>query len=419
MDRFLQNVVVVRLIAFILAIILWFAVGSGGGGGTTEISPTYSKSFTGIQVSVINDSNQYVVSNSVSKVNVIVTGGTFDITQLQTSLFSIKAVADIRGYSSGLHQVAISLQNVPDTVHYQVIPDVTTVTIEQKVTKAVHVKVGIVGQPGNGYTADSPVLNISAIHVTGPQDRVNKVVAVQAIVSVEGADKTIQQSVPMVAVDENGRQVDDIELSSRTVDVTISVHTPTKDLTLKPVTTGNVKSGYMINRISVSPDHVTVSAPPNVLANLGTNFTLPSVDVSGLDQDKTFTVLLQKPDGVTNVQPSSAIVTVNVTQTQSQTQLQPQPQSQSLTFSVPVSFSNVPDGMNANLQENFTNVDITVTSATAQLGNLTLDSLQVFANLSGLNSGVHAVILQAKVPDGIQVAGISPSSVHVNVTPKS
>ncbi|UOF91941.1 hypothetical protein LSG31_06790 [Fodinisporobacter ferrooxydans] len=418
MDKFLQNTYVVRLIALILAIILWFAVGpsSGGSSGT---SSTYSKSLTGIPVSIVSDSDQYVVSNSVSKVNVIVTGGTFDITQLQTSLFSIKAVADIRGYAPGFHQVAISLQNIPDTIHYQIIPDVTTVTIEKKESKSVHVKVGVVGKPGNGYTADSPTLNISDVAISGPKEMVDRVVGVQAIVSVDGSEKTVHQNVPLVPVDGSGRQVAEIELGVKSVDVTIPIHAPTKSLVLQPSITGSVKNGMVVDRITVSPDHVTVSAPPDVLAKLGTALQLPAVDVTGLDQDKTFPVTIPALQGVTDMQPSTATVHVKVASVHAQTPGQSQTQSQSVTFSVPVTFVNTPGTMNAKMQENFTNADITVTGTTDQLAHVTADSIQVFGDLSGLNAGTHVVTLQAKVPDGVQMSGISPSSVHVSLTAKS
>jgi YbbR domain-containing protein len=401
MDRLLQNSNVVKLIAFVLAIILWFAVVLGDSNGTVT---AYSKSLTNVPVTVLSDQNQIVVSNSVTKVNAILTGGTFDLTQLQ-SFHSIQAVADIRGYAPGVHQVALTLQNVPESVHYQIIPDTTTVTIAQRQTRTVSVKVGVVGRPGKGYVADTPTTNVSSITVSGSKDAVNRVASVQAVISIEGAVKNIQEDVPVMAVDADGKQVEGVELSSKTVLVKVPIHTPAKDVLLQAVTTGNVKNGYMIAKIVIDPDHATVSGSPEVLGKLESSYVLPAIDVTGLDHDKTYSLQLQVPSGASDIKPSTVNVTVKVVQ------------AQSTTLSVPIRLTDIPDGMQAQISGSQT-VDVTVSGDAAQISRLTNDSIQVSASLQGLSAGTHTVPLKVMLPDGFQLVGLSTTSISVSLQPK-
>jgi YbbR domain-containing protein len=401
MDRLLQNSNVVKLIAFVLAIILWFVVSAGDSNGT---GTAYSKSLTNIPVTILSDPNQIVVSNSVTKVNAILTGGTFDLTQLQP-FRSIQAVADIRGYTPGVHQVALTLQNVPESVHYQIIPDTTTVTIAQRLTRTVSVKVGVVGRPGKGYVADTPTTNVTNITVSGSQDAVNRVANVQAVISIEGAVKTIQEDVPVMAVDADGKQVEGVELSSKSVFVKVPIHTPAKDVLLQAVTTGNVKNGYMISKIVIDPDHATVSGSFEALEKLESSYVLPAIDVTGLDHDKTYTLQLQVPSGASDIKPSTVNVTVKVVQ------------AQSTTLSVPIRLTDIPDGMQAKISGSQT-VDVTVSGDASQINHLTNDSIQVSASLQGLSTGTHSVPLKVMLPDGFQLVSLSTTSISVSLQPK-
>jgi YbbR domain-containing protein len=404
MDRFLHNSNVVKLIAFILAIILWFAVGPVGE-STVGTTTAYSKSVTGIPVKIISDEDQIVESQSVAKVNAILTGGTFDLTQLQASFLSIKAVADIRGDSSGTHEVPLTLQNVPDTLHYQIIPDTISVTIEKKQSKTVSIKVGVMGQAGQGFVADSPIVSSSTTTVYGPEEAVNQVASVQAVVSIDHAQKTIQENVALIPVDQSGKQVDGVELSNKNVFVKVPIHSPTKDVLLQAVTNGNVKNGYLIDQIQINPDHATVTGPMDVLGKMESTYSLPPIDVTGLDHDKTFTIQLQKPQGAIDISPQSVNVTVKIVK------------AQSSVFTVPVTLANIPDGMNATIQGSQT-VDVTVSGDANKISQLRSDSIKITADLTGLAAGTHTVQLKSNVPDGFQVVDIAPAAISVSIAPK-
>src|SRR3990170_4039368 len=175
----------------------------------------------------------------------------------------IHLLADLRGLAPGTY--AILLQPSLDLRGARIRstdPARVTVTLEERMSRTVPVRVALVGEPAARYRVGLPEPSFDEVTVTGPASQVNLVAEAVATISLSGQDATVLQTLDLTARTSTGTDVRGITLSPRQVHVEVPISLPGgfRSVAVIPLVTGQVVPGYRVTNMTVSPPTVTVFA---------------------------------------------------------------------------------------------------------------------------------------------------------------
>lgn len=265
------------------------------------------------EVEVTYNAEAYVIEGLPDKVDVTLIGRRIDL-YLAKQLSTGKVGADLSGLGEGVHKVTLNYESPIGSVSYKMDPSTVNITIYQKVSKTMNLTTDIINKDklDSKLSISDVTLDQTEVIIKGAEHTLEKVANVKALVDVSKIiDPTVGvvslENVKLVAYDSDGNVVD-VEIVPNNVTATISIESPSKEVPIKVVPTGEVEFGKAIDSISCDITKVTVYGTQEALDSL--EYIPINVDVSGLSSDKDYTVVISKPNGVSDI--SETIATVSV-----------------------------------------------------------------------------------------------------------
>ncbi|MBX5435816.1 MAG: hypothetical protein IRZ33_01210 [Alicyclobacillaceae bacterium] len=397
MERFFQNDTALRVLALVLACIIWLTVGVQGNAGAGGPAPTtIAEHFPfAVQVEVAPD----MVASAVEpgRADVVVRVNSTGLTALPGEMAAVQVVANATGLGPGRHTVPLTVQNMPNA-SFAVQPKQVSVVLERKVTVAQPVHVVVTGEAAPGYMAASANVYPAVVRVSGAQSAVNRVAALRASLSVDRARRTITETVPVIAVDRDGLPVTGVEADPATVTVTVPVQPPQAQEALVPTVVGEPAAGFAVAGVSLQPDKVSLygGAGPNG------GIKIP-VDVSGFRHDRTVVVQVPLPDGVVKADPRQVQAVVAI-----------QPSAMRTLTGLPVSVRDAPPGRTVQVAQPV-RATVVVSGPASAVHALRADDVVVFVDAFGLQPGLQAAPIDVQVPPWVKVVQLSASTARVRV----
>lgn len=309
MDKVFSSNNTVKVLALVLAVVLWLYVAQGD---QTQIVNEVTKPFYHVALVPQNVSPGLRVTSIPAEVDTISLKGTPGAVDSVTPK-ELVAMANLSGLGEGTHEVKVDVQLPQGVKLAGVTPVRVQVALDAIVARQMGVRVDLLGLPGNNLAAHNPSVRPSQVFVDGPRSVVDQVVAVVAKASVSGATASITESLPLRAVDKDGKEISGISISPAVVDVVVPVGLPIKEVPIKPVISGQPASGYTMTTVQVEPLTIKVSGPQARLDEIEFIAT-ETIDISKLEADITKDLRLQVPAQVTipAPNPEKAKVTVRI-----------------------------------------------------------------------------------------------------------
>jgi YbbR domain-containing protein len=299
-------------LSLILALIATMAV-------RQQNDPFTTTTMTAVPLNVINKAPDVALTTSPPRtVSVDFQSTASDLSGLGPNSF--QATVDLSEVTDGANRLPVTVDTTADRV--LIIgpkPAQVDVAVASIITRTMPVTVRIedTDELSAAYEVRGDPLSVpDTVEVTGPSPDVDRIAAVQAPISVAGATSTVEDSRPLVALDELGEEVMDIDIIPEEVDVTIIVRRriDARDVGVRAVTTGSPPETYWLRGLSVNPSSVTLQGNPNTIAELGGFVDTLPVDLSGAVDVKTEEVPLDLPSDVQALGSDGSVVgTVRVT----------------------------------------------------------------------------------------------------------
>ncbi|BCJ87288.1 CdaR family protein [Effusibacillus dendaii] len=278
MDSLLRNNNLVRVIAFILAVILWLVVRAGSEGpGQTTIIDRVTESISGT-ADVLVDSNRVSLVGNPPEVTVNIQGERLAVWQAKMQVNKIKFVVDARGMGEGVHEVPLRIEGLPSDVTAEA--KTVSIRLEPNLTRTFPVQLVIDG-------VDPAVLrdirtNPLDITVFGPASLLDQVQKIQARVPNKILDAPgSEQTVIVYAVNAQGKPVN-LTLQPKTVDLVYQPAVQRKTFSnLQPTVKGLANGeqivlptgglsvtleGYGVSLIKVNPADIRITIDVTGLA---------------------------------------------------------------------------------------------------------------------------------------------------------
>ena len=299
-------------------------------------------------------------------------------------------------------------------IEYSVNPSVATVIIYEKVSDSRTLTYDVLNEEklDNKYVIDNVKLSTDEVTIRGPQYKLDEVATVKALIdvtdlpSVEVGSQTIE-NVKLKAYDKSGNVVD-VEFVPETISADIEISSPSKEVNLNFVPTGNMPFGKAISSYSFSSNKVTIYGPNSIINSVNDIDIL--VDVSNLNSDTTIDVDIPKPTGVRSMSLNTIKVKINVTDVA----------TKSNVYSVNITGINVPDGMVAQpIDEDNGVIEVEVKGSQSVIDSIQASDITAYVDLKGLAEGQHELNVKVKGTNPLATYVAKKTKVKINLTKTS
>ena len=301
---------------------------------------------------------------------------------------------DLTGLKPGQHKVTLKYTQQLKSIDYRLDPSTVTVTIYDKVSATKSLTYDVLHQDNldTKLNIDNVELDRSEVIVKGAEYKLDEVATVRALVDVDNfptqeAGEITLEDVPLVAYDANGKTVD-VEIVPKIVTAKVTVSSPSKKLPIEIVPKGELAFGKAIKSLSTNIDSVTVYGSEEALDKLDSLEV--EVDVTGLSDDKEYTVTLKRPNGVTEI--SEKTITVNVTLDDSTTR-------EINNVSIATENLDTSKYRVQALSEEDSRVTVVVTGSKSIIDSIDSSTIYAYVDLDGLGVGEHEVEVKVRGDD--------------------
>lgn len=407
MDKWLRNPNVVRVVALLLGVLLWFVVHMES--QQTPAQPNWTERSTskeieqvGIEVVGLDENRYELISIEPTQVKIRVSGLPNVLSRVTTQTARVRL--DLGAAVSGVQQIKLEPAGFPEQVEVEIIPSSVTVTIEEKLMREMPVIIQVTGEPAEGFVTGTPTVQPNRVYVTYRESGIDEIAAVRGTVDVSGADGPVRKQIRLFAYNGSGERMETV-IEPSVVEVEVPITHPAKTMPLQIGLTGEPAPGYVVAGFEQTPLEVTVYGEQRVLDRLEF-FTGGTVDVAGLTEDAVFTVDLRNIPGVSQLEPESAEVRVRIV-----------PAVRKDLNDVPLKPSGLRGPLEAIIREPRDGVmTVTLEGPAETLESLEPDDIDLIVDVSNLTEGVHQVEVSYSLPAFVRVVGDgSPPVVTVEI----
>jgi YbbR domain-containing protein len=389
----------IALLALILAMSLWVYV-------TDKQNPTRTVRVPGtVPIAAVNvPPDQAVFPPLDASVTVRVRAPENLIDGLDPADF--RATVDLTDVSSQDATVPVHVE--PQNTRIEVVevqPAQVVVHLEDVTSRTVSVQANLVGAPPRGYQSGTPLITPQEVVITGAATLVDRVDSVEADINLTGARTDFQERLLLQARDELGGTIQGVEIDpeSAVVSVDITQLEFSGPFFVRPEISGSPADGYNVTSIRVEPAIIIVSGTAEAFQSIDpvAGISTEPVSIEGASTDVVRPVALHLPSGATTEQGN---VTVRITIS---------PAQGALSFDVPLTVANVPEGLAADLERS--TVEIVLRGNLPDLNVISAEQIVATVDVAGQDVGEHDLPVAVQAPSGATVATVTPGTVAVTV----
>lgn len=392
----LKNNKINLVLALLAAICLWAYVlgddGSSYGGTMRNIPVNY------INAEALERAGLVVLDTPTETVNVSYTGQRSLKNKVKITDF--KVTVDLEGLREGENTVKVVVEKPENVEIKNISVQKVKVIVDKLAEEEKTVNVVITNQTSDDSEPYIVQVSREKIKVRGAETLVNSVTSLNAAVDASKVGMTMKSlSIELVPVNSKGEKVENVKLEYDNVSVTTIMHNK-KTVSLKVPVIGN-NNTFVTREISV-PKTITIKGTDELLSKID-SITCKTVDVSDIFENTQIPIQPLLPEGIeiaTDSQNLQVIVSVAGAATRE------------FTFS---ENDIVLEGVDENTIPTVDNITVKVSvSGNAEvIEQITESDFQLYADVSGLEKGVHTVALKCVCENkGIEME-YNPSEIKV------
>lgn len=442
MDRILNNKWSIRIIALLLAAILFTSVHASNK-DTTSFSTTSSSDsevIENVPVKVYYDKTNLYISGVPETVTVTISGPR-SIVQSAKAQQDFTVYADLKNASIGTQEVKLQVKDLSDRLKVKIDPASVSVNVQEKVTKKFSVDVELSKSViADGYQAGTPIIDPKKVSITGAKDTIEQIAYVKATLEDDGNHKSEFTDKATVSVFDSNLNKLDVDVSPQEVEVTVPVEKVGKSVPIKIKQEGTPESDIEISSMTPDKSEVVVVGDDAVLDKIK-EIEIP-IDVSKIKADTVKEVTVPVPNGAKSVQPTTIevkIKTIKKSEANTETNTSDNNKNDDTDSNdstkddsgdndtkISKSFSNIQvymSGLKSTLDAQMITpangkVSVTITGDKKTIDGISAKDLSVIANLSKGKAGDYSIPLELNgLPDDVAYV-INPTNADFILTEK-
>lgn len=365
-------------------------------------------------ISATYNEEAYVVEGLPETVDITLIGRKSDV-YLAKQLPTNDITVDLTGLKPGVHKVNLKYKKALSSVEYKLDPSVATIVIYEKVSEEKEVNYEVINKDkiDSKLMVDDVTLSTERVYVKGNEATINKVASVKALIDLKNlvnpeVGEQELKDVKLVAYDSNGKTVD-VEIVPSKINATVSITSPQKEVPIKviPKNYDKIVFGKAISKITSDVTMVTIYGDNSKLDEI--SYIPVYVDVSGLNEDKDFSITIERPKGVRAISDTSVNVSVSIGDETTQE-----------VENVYLEYENLGEGLSAQtVGENSNRVTISVKGVQSVLSNLDPTTIKAYVDLKGLGVGEHEIKVQVSGSDAKVKYSSKTTRIKIRITEKN
>ncbi|WP_391118385.1 YbbR-like domain-containing protein [Psychrobacillus sp. L3] len=299
MDKMMDNPWFLRIIALVLAIMLFVSVKSDIENTNMNASGKSVDELRDVPVEVYYDDDSLVVSGVPKTVSVNIEGPSTLVLSAKV-MKDYKVFVDLRKLAIGEHRVAISTENFSDKLKVRTNPVYVNVVIEERISQEFRVDPDMnESLLAENHIVKSYEVEPKVVTITGAKSVINSIGYVKATIEGEqGINKSFEQEARVRVLDKDLNKLD-VSIEPKTVQVRVKVEEYSKEVPISLMEKGTPKQGVTINKLSTNVQNIRLYGPRALLDKI--EKFIVDVDVSKIEDAGDFEVKLTIPDGVTKM----------------------------------------------------------------------------------------------------------------------
>ena len=317
-EKWLNKKNTLVFISLLMALLLFFYVDSQA----STVIDSAAEVLQNQKVEATYNKEAYVVEGLPETADVTLIGRTVDL-YLAKQLSTGKVTVDLSDLKEGTHKVDLNYDSPINSVTYKLDPSSITVNVYPKVSATKTITVDVINKDklNSKLSVQSVTIDKEEVIIKGTDDdksvhNINKVATVKALVDVGAivdpkAGVNTLKDVKLVAYDKYGNVVD-VEIVPEKVTATVNIESYSGEAKIKIIPTGTVAFGKAISSISTSVNTIKIYGEEEVVSRYGDSYIPIEVDVTGLSDSKTYTVVVPKPEGIREVSEKTITVKISV-----------------------------------------------------------------------------------------------------------
>ncbi|SHJ28809.1 CdaR family protein [Lutispora thermophila] len=400
MNNILNKNITYKILSVLLATMLWLYV-------ITDQNPVVYKDITLpvrlIGVETLGANNVTLLDKTAYSVSMKLKGNKNTLDRINNT--SINATADLRDYKEkGEYQVPIQISGVPAGV------DITSmstnsikVRIDNVVSVTMPVVINITGNPAHGMAAMTPTIDPGEVTIKGAESLVNKVKTVAVDLDISSSSSTIKKNIPVRILNEKGEDVNNVEVSPKTVDIEIPIEY-TKIVNIEPDVTVTPAAGYIITNIYTNPREIHIVGKKELLDGLDSVKT-ERVEFKDAKAFVDQQVSLILPEGIELANRNEKIrLNINIEKIIEKT----------IEINN-IAIRNLPENLIGEHQQIAMKLTVKGPESVVNAWNA---NNSFYVDVEGFSEGLHEVSIMYNKPDEIQILHMEPSSINVTLKSK-
>ena len=341
-------------------------------------------------VKVNYNSEKYVIEGLPETVDVTLIGTKTDLYIAKQSS-SHDITIDLAGLKAGTHKVNIDYNQNTGSLEYMVNPSIATVIIYEKVSETRIMTVDIINKDklDPKLSIENIKYDTDKVVIKGAEHQLKEVVNVKALVDLNNLPSNITgtytlKEVPLIAYNAKGEVVN-VEIVPESIEVTLDITSPSKEVPLKVIPKGELASGFAINTMSLNETKVIAYGDTESLSKI--NYIPITIDVSNLKSNKNYKIEIEKPVGIKALSVNNVTVSVTLGEV-----------SNKKIENIGIEYRNLSEGYTVQGIDK-TRVTVALKGVDTVIDNVTSDDIMAYIDLKGLTEGEYEVDVNVEGTD--------------------
>ncbi|MGN7118076.1 YbbR-like domain-containing protein [Lysinibacillus odysseyi] len=296
MDKLFDSYWALRIIAFVLALALFFYVKTGIDAGR-ENNPTADLDILyNVPLEVYYDDENLLVTGLPETVDVTISGSPQLIAQTKIRQ-DYKVFVDLNSLMIGEHHVPIQYEGFSDKLNVSIEPSSVNIGIEERVTKEFKIDPEMSNRLlADDYVVKDMTVNPSTVKVTGAKSVIESISYVKATVTGEqGIKESFEQDANVKVLNTDLNRLD-VVVQPEKVKVKAEIEEYSREVPITIKQTGQLKEGISLDKIFAEPSKLKVYGKKALIDEL--KEIVVEFDVSDLEETGSYEAKLKLPEGM-------------------------------------------------------------------------------------------------------------------------
>lgn len=393
------------IVAFLIALILYFGANYNGNNNIFSKPLSSSKDINGVVVNARYNSESFEIDGLPSTCDVTISGDASSVNAAINKKSS--CLINLDGYVEGVHSVKLTVLGYGDNLSIKINPSIVNITLKKKTTRQFILGYDYINTDklDSKFSLNQPTFEKNKVNIRASEDTLNSISFVKALIDVAGISGDFKQDAILVAYDKTGKPVN-ADIVPNKVNVAVKVSFPQKVVPIVLNTTGVIPNDMAIDLINMDRQSVTIYAPESILVDV--NHVAVNIDASTLNKD---TKIIQ-PINLANGISGSDFTKVNL-------DIKLGPMEKKVITNIPITVENYDNNLVLDIKNKQSTVNVIAKGTTSNLDLIKADDIVVFFDLANIEEGSYDIPLQlAKSSVPFVSLELEQKTINVKVTKK-